>query len=228
MRISHRYKFVFLANPRTASTSVRSVLDPYSDISGCLGAKTTADFPFSDHIFARHLKAVFDERGWDWDAYTVFCVVRNPFDRMISLYHHQQKIHAKTGSFSSYLDTAKEYGPKHATKMLALNLTRPRNFKDFLKAANTQKALTTSLKNFAFDESGCEQMVDHILRFENLHVELPALLSELGIDVSKSMIPVLNSAKRGLGTIQYYDKEAIEIMHAKYGYEIERFSYEPL
>ena len=46
MRISHRYRFVFLAYPRTASRSVREVLDPYSDIHGVHPTRTRREHPF--------------------------------------------------------------------------------------------------------------------------------------------------------------------------------------
>ena len=33
-------------------------------------------------------KRAFDERGWNWFEYNRFCIVRNPYARMVSLYHH--------------------------------------------------------------------------------------------------------------------------------------------
>ena len=33
-------------------------------------------------------KEIFDKKGWEWSLYRKFCVVRNPYDRVVSLYHH--------------------------------------------------------------------------------------------------------------------------------------------
>ena len=92
MRISHKKKFIFLANPRSASTSIRKILDPYSDISSKLISEVDQNFPFYHHITALELKNIFEKKGWDWDSYTKFCIIRNPYERIVSLYHHQQKI----------------------------------------------------------------------------------------------------------------------------------------
>ena len=42
---------------------------------------------------ASELKDVFNKRDWDWDSYQKFCFVRNPFDRVVSLFHHRSRSH---------------------------------------------------------------------------------------------------------------------------------------
>lgn len=227
MRISHSKKFVFLANPRTASTTIRNILDPYAEVSSRLISEITPSFPFYHHISARELKAIFQRKGWNWDDYRVFCVVRNPYDRMISLYRHQQKIYRESSSVGACRQSVQRYGFVHATKMAALYLTRPRTFDAFLRRVDTRKSLTTSLKEFAFDEAG-RQLVTDILMFENLAAELPALLHSLGIEVEAEDIPHLNAARREVADSGLYTAENRQIMLEKFGYEIERFGYEPV
>ena len=80
MRISHKYKFVFLCKPRSASTSIRTLLDPYSDIFGCESE------PFHYHATALEIKMQFDKERWNWNDYFIFTSVRNPWDMMVSYY----------------------------------------------------------------------------------------------------------------------------------------------
>ena len=72
MRISHKYKFVYLAKYKTASSAIRTGLDPYSDI------KSTQLYPYYHHTPLAPLKAHFEEQGWDWESYYVFTSVRHP------------------------------------------------------------------------------------------------------------------------------------------------------
>ena len=86
MRISHEHRFVFFASPKTGSRSVRKLLDAYAEIHGRPAHEVTADFPFYNHMRPVELRDVFSERGWDFDAYFKFVMVRNPWSRLVSLY----------------------------------------------------------------------------------------------------------------------------------------------
>ena len=77
MRISHKLKFIFFSIPRTASESIRSALDPYSDI------KSEPKGLYHNHITALALRNHFNEMGWVWDDYFKFAFVRNPWDRFV-------------------------------------------------------------------------------------------------------------------------------------------------
>lgn len=80
MRISHKHKFVFISKPRCASTTIRAILDPYSDIS------SSSKPPYHHHATALELKKHFDEMGWNWKDYFVFTTVRNPWEMMVSYF----------------------------------------------------------------------------------------------------------------------------------------------
>ena len=72
--ISHQYKCIFIHIPRTGGTSVELTL-------------THTDWGLSHkpekHIFASHAKKLYAQY---WDDYFKFSIVRNPYDRLISLY----------------------------------------------------------------------------------------------------------------------------------------------
>jgi hypothetical protein len=86
VRISHRHRFQFRSHPRTASRSVRKVLDRYSDIESVNIPKARQEYPIYHHMLAKEVKQVFAEMGWDWFRYRRICVVGNPCARVVSLY----------------------------------------------------------------------------------------------------------------------------------------------
>lgn len=87
MRISHKHKFIFIAVPKTGSTSVRSIIDPYSDITSV----NDKNSPYKHHTTALNLKKHFESEGWDWEDYYKFSVVRNPWERRVSSWAYRLK-----------------------------------------------------------------------------------------------------------------------------------------
>ncbi len=215
MRVSHRYRFVFLAYPRTASRSVRELLDPYSDIQGVHPTRTGRKHPFAQHMPAREAQAVFDKKGWDWFSYRRFCVVRNPYTRVVSLYHHYQSMRALK---------APGFAPIPKLKALVkYQLERPKSFREYVLTLDKRQGMPMPLYDFIHDDAGlC--LVDDVLKFEELADELPGYLSQLGIQIRPEDIPVVGSSDiREYKS--YYDAETLRFVESLYQYEIDRFGY---
>jgi chondroitin 4-sulfotransferase 11 len=79
MQISHRHKFINVANPKTASTSTLRTLKKYADVFGTKGIKS----PYYYHAETSVMQKEFVDI---WDSYFKFCFVRNPWDRIVSHY----------------------------------------------------------------------------------------------------------------------------------------------
>ena len=112
--VSHKYKFIYLKNRKVAGSSVESFfgkycIDPkkkYSyndaisehiDDFGIIGSRTTGmkkSDKWQHHKKAEHIKRDLGEKIFN--KYLKFCVIRNPYDKMVSLYfHNKQKISFK-------------------------------------------------------------------------------------------------------------------------------------
>jgi hypothetical protein len=152
MRILHRYKFVFLAHPRTASRSVRSVLDPYSDVSSVHISETSPSSPFYHHIPAKEIVPHFDRLGWKLGDYFWFAVARSPFTRVPSLYRWYQAHCDNECSFENFV----------------------------FERLNTEHPMYSSAISFGRAADG-EQIVNRYLRYETLGKDLREVLRTLSI-----------------------------------------------
>jgi hypothetical protein len=80
MRISHKYKFIWVSKPKTGSTSYRQLLEPHTDIS------SSSEGEFYHHSSLSSIATVFEKHGWDFSSYLKICPTRNPYDLIVSLY----------------------------------------------------------------------------------------------------------------------------------------------
>ena len=97
MRISHKYKFIYLATPKACSSSIRKALNRYS----CISSKSNFP-PYAHHGKLEWVKNDFKKNKWDWNSYYKFTSVRNPWDRMVSLWTYGKKINAIPGHFETF------------------------------------------------------------------------------------------------------------------------------
>lgn len=88
MLISHKFKFLSICIPKTATKSLRHTLSQYIDITGNPNAKNKETF--YQHEIAKSAKQKFIERQWDWNDYFKYTIIRNPWARYASLYTWSQ------------------------------------------------------------------------------------------------------------------------------------------
>ena len=217
MRISHTYHYVFLAFPRTASLSIRRVLDEYSDIQSVHSSEVTPDFPFRHHISARELEPIFDTRGWQWDQYKRFCVVRNPYSRLVSLFYRRT---LKGPRWDVRLPVK-----NNLSTLLLRILPRRSAFTFFIMTRSPYARPENNFLSFVSSESG-KVLVSDILRFENLTQELPPYLNHLGIPISPDQIPHFNRSETLTDYRDLYTPFTREIVHRSYRAVLDQFGYE--
>ena len=205
-RISHKHKFIFFSFPKTGSESVRSILDPYSDIIAVTKSQITEQNPFYSHITPFETKKIFEEKGWNYDEYYKFTCVRNPYKRLISLYKMKFKIFNQT-SFSKWVRSLR---PNSKIR------------------GDWYKNGTINFKNFISDPDG-KILVNEVVKLEEINSKLPILLNKFGVKISQ--VPHTN---KGFNSVNGesktkkkdgIDEKAIEFISRKYEWEIKEYGY---
>ena len=199
MRISHRFRFVFLSNPKCGSTTIRKILDKFTD----LGDSPDKPPPYHPHTKAQEIQELFQEEGWDLSKYWVFTTIRNPWSRMVSYYHYGRW----DLNFRPFWD--KLHDEESALKI---------SFRDWIINWAEWQAPNwmfdrQPLEKFCCDEKG-NLLVNQIIPIEKIDQELPLLLDRLGIPLTKSK----NDSIQHVNMTQYnprqeyYDEETKSIV----------------
>ena len=83
MLISHKHKFITIDIPKTGTRTLRESLQPLGviDVVGQPEWKN-----FYQHGSINDCERGFEERGWDFENYFKFSMVRNPWRRYVSFF----------------------------------------------------------------------------------------------------------------------------------------------
>lgn len=223
MIISHSHKFIFFSFPKTGSESVRELLKPYSEENITIFRKSSRRTPFYSHISPIETRKLFLRKQWDFNAYRKFVFVRNPWDRLLSLFKMINRVARNN----------------HANIPNSANKVR---FEEWLLSIDNKgvggggsdfdrwrKYGTYSILGYAGDEGGA-LLVDAILRLEDIRQALPEYLNTLGMkrQFTEKDIPVINVTPKTAELVKdWYGSIGSKRIEELYGYEIERFGYSP-
>lgn len=152
MRLSDRFKFVSVSNPRCGSTSVRRMVDPFTDVSS--NADPAPSWR-NHHASAEQIMAGMRETGRDPNEYTFFTTIRNPWARAWSIY---------------------KYGKKNENSAWHSFAVAAGCIDDFLAHPTIDKRL----QRFSLDVMLPEDAPGRtVIKLENINTALPALLQIL-------------------------------------------------
>ena len=202
---------IFIHIPKTGGTSVASALGTLDAALQREGRPPAYIAPDGTH--SKHWKAAtYAERLHPdvWRSAFKFCVVRNPFDQMVSSYHwwlqkagrfpilrEAARTVAGLGSFEAFLDH--EFGSSRINECAG----EPEHW---------------------FLDPGGNDLVDFIVRLEDLdelHTELSRFI-ELPYRIA---LPAENQTQREHYS-RYYSSSTAEKVAARFRYVIDRFGYE--
>ncbi len=184
--ISHSHRFIFVHTKKTAGLSIETAL---VDLCEPVDSRN------------RHLTAaeIRDSVGTGrFDSYFKFAVVRNPWDRLVSLYH--QKVQN-----SRIVDP----GVTFRVWLLEHHMQRG-SFRDRI----------TQLANLSGEN---RLLVDYTARFERLSEDWSSLCEKIG--VARALPHVERTASEHDHYRSYFDDETRRFVESHYAQDIEFFGY---
>ena len=181
--INHEHKFIFIHPNKCGGNSIEYLFQGYIKI---------------DHANLRRYQIKYPDQ---YDDYFKFGFSRNPFDRLVSVYHGRTQ-----------------------GKLIAPDIELAKHsFKSSVKLGNKGvmkhcPSLTSFFCNQNFDVD-----MDFIGRFENYQEDFDIICDKIGIP--RQQLPHKNKSKHKHYT-EYYDDETREIVAKRYAKDIEYFGYE--
>lgn len=189
MVINDHYRFVFVHVPKTGGTSIQMALRALPGNNGRDIARTKHEAPAE--LFAR----VGAKRMTELREYHFFGVVRNPWDRFVSLFRYLHKV----GKFPV-----------------------PQSFCDFATMLDEGDEWVSKLHSIRPQSEFIGPATQTVARYESLKEDFAKIGTELGFSAE---LPHLNSSGSQTDHRMYYDQRCAEIVARKYQGDIDRFGY---
>ncbi len=200
--ISHKYACIFVEVPKTGSTSIRSIIG--SPAKPHLNIKETRE-KFISEYKQKHTNIInrfFKNRAAKskWEEYFKFGFVRNPWDRVVSLYLRKEGIQmAGKMNFDEFVHWIQN------SSDTSIHPSKHKNQLDWFLDTNGKLA------------------VDYIGKFETLDEDWRVISKKLGIE---QPLPHANkNPKKKKHYTEYYNHELRDIIADKFRIDIEYFDY---
>lgn len=191
MRILFKERIIFTHVPKTAGTSIASAL----------GRRIDGSFSLSHFTPDEAIREIFQE---SWSDFYSFAVVRNPWERYISLYNYQ-----KSGLYAARV------GLNHSHRIAtALSFTEWMTF-------NINSRLRSNW--FGVPQEGWCNGVTEVFQMENLN-ELQKVLE---LKLRRSLVLSNLNSSEGMRSEASFTRESLEFIASVDSRTIERYNYRP-
>ena len=204
MKLSHSHKFLFIAIPKTGTTSVGNILANFSSKVG--------RYKGDQHVTYSFLKESLKTK-LDFDEYFKFSVVRNPWDRLVSVFHF----------LNINNESTELVAPRTRNRLFNRHIKKYKgNFKDFVRGVDIDQILHTREQYSFVCNDKYDIELNFICKLENLQEDFDTICDK--IKIPPQQLPHKNKSKHKHYS-EYYDEETKSIVAEKYAKDIEYFGY---
>lgn len=216
MLLSHRYRFIYTKTIKTGGTSVESyfekycmkeeewafshVRDEYVSESGIIGYRGTKpdNARFFHHMSANSIRKLVGDKTWE--QYYKFCVVRNPYDKLLSAFFY---LDIKNNNFNG------------SNKQL---IDRFRNW------VKVKAESIVDRDKYVINSRVC---MDDFIKTETIRSDLERVCNRIGVPYEPDRVPRLKAGFRppDISHHDYYDDHTDAIVRRYFAFEFELFGY---
>ena len=194
--VDFKHRFVFVHIPKMGGTSISYALKALGAENSITGAENGSARK-KGHNGLKGLEREFGER---LNGMFKFCVVRNPLEWGVSLYHH--------------------FGSLNPTRRLRKVAHDVSNYKEFLRAVKASPGLRRRVKEQLWYASGLDDRphMDLIIRFDNLQAGFDEAMSTIGMGTMR--LPFKNASRPRPSYQSFYDAEATELFKGLFRHDV--------
>lgn len=236
MLISHKHKFIYTKTKKTASTTVAAFftqycterenlkqvdsIDEHHDSHGIIGrrvrGKHTSPNKFDVNTNISEIKKYLGEKNFN--DYFKFTVIRNPFDRFISIYSFAKNLEKKLRK--RIVDPRWGFGFDFQNYNNDIEC-----FRSWAKIFKDKKEnYLCDTKMFMIDK---ELVMDFYIRYENLEDDIQTVCKHVDIKFNPDDISNFKRQYRQAGDYKrYYTDKEIEIAQKVFSKELSLFKYQ--
>lgn len=236
MLVSHRKEFIYSKTVKTAGTSVESYFEKYCmpegewefshsrkeyvGASGIIGYRGTNPIgkKFYNHMPAKDIRDKLGDQTWE--RYFKFCVVRDPFDKLVSGFHMFEKRKAQYTLKEKLALPAVRWITKGNPIDRVTGDTPVERFRSWIKKGGW----VDDRDKYMIDGNVC---MDTFILYEDLQGGIRKICEHLEIAYEPENIPHLKAGNRegDVPLSEYYDSETIAIVSRLYEFELKAFGY---
>jgi hypothetical protein len=226
MLISHKKRFIYTKTAKTAGTSVESYFEKFCMPEGTWKFSEAREVHVSKEgiigyrgnnpegkQWRHHMSAIGIKKriGDDiWNSYFKFCVIRNPFDKLISAFFFFEKKNRLVTNETRAISSIRDEDDIDRFRNWLRNEKLVNNFFDRDKYVIQNKIA-----------------VDFFIKYEELEDGIEYVCNRLNLPFEPERLPRLKSGSRTskapIGA--FYDEESIQIVNRLFGFELELFGY---
>lgn len=218
MIVSHQKKFLYIDIPKTGSTSVERLLADLCELR-----------PWQKknfwHRSVRDLEPIFHDKGWLWDDYYKFTVVRNPVERLFS--YHKYRLKFSEEAVEGYSPRMQRFIQNCFQYRSACEGDFVDAHKSFDKAIEKGLLDVPSQASFVCNDAD-ELAIDHCLKLEVINSDIQILFEKLEIPISsQKSLPCLNQAATSYDgdPAQLLSNKSFNTIQCKYELDFTLFDY---